>query len=131
MNETTEVDSIATIAAKNSLTVRDRLYDVDGDIVTRSGISSLSVKVFNTRTGVETYSATITVASALYNSLVTSDDAWEKDAIGYNFKHTIPGTAFPDGGQTYQVEYLFTPTSGNEWTTNPPIRVKTSHRYTS
>ncbi len=129
----TVIDQSIRIVAENPLTVRDRIIDKNGDRITQSGLSSLTVKVFNARTTVETYSATLTIGSVVSNSLQTNEDdnGWTQDDIGYNFKHTIPGSAFPDGSAEYRVEYKFTPTAGDAWITDPPITVKTVHRYTT
>jgi hypothetical protein len=127
----TKVDRLITIVAKNPVMVRALVVDINGDRINQSGLSSVSVKVFNARTSVETYSATLTISSVVFNSLQTNDDAWTQDDAGYNFKHAIPGSAFPDGSAEYRVEYKFTPTVGDAWVTDPPIAVKTIHRFTA
>lgn len=54
--------------------------------------------------------AAVTVSSAVFDSLQT-DSAWTADALGYNFAHTIPASAFPGLGE-YSAVYIFTPASG-------------------
>lgn len=125
-----EVDQAMTIVAENSLTVLDHVLDKNGSRITQSSLSSLSVKVFNARTKEQTYSSTLTISSVVFNSLQTSDAAWTKDDVGYNFKHIVPGSAFPDGSAEYRVEYKFTSSGGDVWITDPPIVVKTRYRYT-
>ena len=49
--------------------------------------------------------------SAIFDSLQTSD-AWDVDDDGYNFRDVVPGTAFPESGRRYQIEYVITLVTG-------------------
>lgn len=47
--------------------------------------------------------------------VLQNDATWTVDAVGYNFRHEIDVSqfeAFPVAGETYQVRYEVTPTSG-------------------
>jgi hypothetical protein len=99
-----------------------------GTDITQAGITSISYKVFDTEDGSETATGTLTVSNVVYDSLQT-DDRWSLDSNGYNFLHEPPASAFPEGGHTYQVEYLVTPASGQQWFEK--FRVRTKPVYTS
>lgn len=56
----------------------------------------------------------LSVADILFASLRTGT-MWTRDAIGYNFQHTLDVSthpAFPIAGRRYLVEYQFVPVSG-------------------
>lgn len=55
--------------------------------------------------------SSVSVASSVFDALQT-DSSWNKDAIGYNFAHTIPAGAFPGLGD-YVAVYEFTPSGSN------------------
>src|ERR1051325_6794969 len=86
--------------------VRTREVALDQTVVTAPQISAIAWKVFkpdNTIAG----SGSLTPAA-----VITALQPWEKDDIGFNFAHPVPGTAFPEppsGDQLYRLEYLFTP----------------------
>lgn len=51
----------------------------------------------------------LTISAVVYNTLQdTAGYVWTADTLGYNYKHTLPITAFPTGGRTYQYEAKFT-----------------------
>jgi hypothetical protein len=59
-------------------------------------------------------SVAVGVASLIFDSLQT-DDLWDVDATGYNFKHVLDvsgNQAFATAGRTYRVVFELTPTSG-------------------
>jgi hypothetical protein len=56
----------------------------------------------------------VAVASLIYDDLQT-DDLWDVDDDGYNFKHVLDVSSdqvFTIAGRTYRVEFELTPTSG-------------------
>ena len=57
---------------------------------------------------------TIDIADVIFNALQT-DDLWDVDDTGYNFKHTIEicdDAAFAIAGRRYLVEYRLVPATG-------------------
>lgn len=55
---------------------------------------------------------TVTVSSVIIDTPVTDGVIWTADSTGYNFKHTVAGTYFPNGGRAYEIEYFATLTGG-------------------
>jgi hypothetical protein len=88
-------------------------------IVTQADVAAISLKVqrFNRVNGAwgglttTVNGLAIPVATSVFNALQT-DSSWNIDAIGYNFAHTIPATAFPGLGD-YVAVYSFTPAGTN------------------
>ena len=58
---------------------------------------------------------TVTVGTAVIDTPVTDGILWDKDSIGYNFKHRVLGTYFPEGGKRYLVAYFATMTDGETY----------------
>jgi len=79
--------------------------------VTIAGVQAVTIKVADMATLAETYSATPTVSTVFFNSLQT-DDRWREDSEGYNFRATIPHTAFPVGDRSYRIEADITLATG-------------------
>lgn len=58
--------------------------------------------------------ASVEVASLIYDALQT-DDLWDVDDTGYNFKHVLDVSlyqAFEVAGVAYRIKFELTPTSG-------------------
>jgi len=56
----------------------------------------------------------VDVAGLIFDTLQT-DDLWDVDAIGYNFKHVLDvaeNQAFATAGRNYRVVFQLTPNSG-------------------
>jgi hypothetical protein len=121
-------DGSATLYAR--LTARDGTGTLQSDgtrLLKQADLSALSVKVFDVSgEAAETYSATLTISSVVFDTLQTS---WGEDSTGYNFLAEIPTTAFPSGGKNYQAEVKITTTGGGVgWVkyTGPAEAVHTS-----
>lgn len=72
-------------------------------------VYALSGYKLDTREAVAAYTgASVTVSDAVFNSL----QPWEWDALGYNFKHVVPPTAFATGNAWYDVDYKITYADG-------------------
>lgn len=91
-----------------------RIRAVSGSYITQAGVTSIAcvVKDITADSTTTIISPTITVASVVFDALQTTA-AWSFDDTGFNFKHDLAATAFPDAGHVYHVEYKFTPTSGS------------------
>lgn len=92
-----------------------RVEGVAGDPITQAGLSGITYAVTDMAGDGSTQvtTGTVTVATAISDSLVTGDSRWTRDETGYNFVATLPAAAFPNGNRTYRVELKFTETSGN------------------
>ena len=105
----------ATIYENSSVSFLARIRISSGSYLSQGVTDSITCKVFSladTSTAVATPS--ITVSSVVFNSLQTSDDCWTKDTTGYNFKVTLNDSIFVDGDLTYQVEFKFALSNGND-----------------
>jgi hypothetical protein len=99
-----------------SATFFDRVRGNSGALITQASFTAITYKVFD-RAGTEVATGTVTIGSSVFDTLQTSDAAWTAaggSSTGYNFKHTIPASAFANPGR-YRVEYKFDPTSGDDF----------------
>jgi hypothetical protein len=78
--------------------------------VKQADLSGITVVVTDEDGTTTLTSTAVTVSSSVYDTMQTGT-VWTEDSTGYNFKHRVPGTAFPAPGK-YRVEYLFTLTGG-------------------
>jgi hypothetical protein len=119
----TEAADIHTTIFKNGTgTFLARVIGANGTPVTPEAIASATYSVYllddqepDARQAVAGHSGvTLSVADVLYASVQT-DAIWTRDAIGYNFRHTLDVSthaAFPNAGRRYLVEYQFLPVTG-------------------
>ena len=99
-----------------SCTVFARIRGNTGAYVTQASLTSIACKVFDLDNANTQVSApTVTISSAVFDTLQTSsnDVRWTIDTTGFNFRFTVPASAFPLGERNYRVEVVFTPTSGD------------------
>ncbi|QDT70476.1 hypothetical protein MalM25_34240 [Planctomycetes bacterium MalM25] len=110
------------VIAGGSLVMMARLESLDGVAIVPADIYSASYTIVARETcGVEPEiqvpghtQETIEPASVLYGTMQTGP-AWDLDATGYNFRHTIDTTvevAFQTAGNHYAVRYELTPVNG-------------------
>jgi len=92
-----------------------RIVALSGSNVTQASLSSISCSVYDVTGGASDLVATtsVTISSAVYDTLQTNDSRWTKDSTGYNFAYTVAGSNFPDGGSKYRVEITLLATSGH------------------
>lgn len=85
----------------------------EGKYLKQADLSSITYKVFETDSGSEVTTGTVTIADAIFDAPQTStDDPVWQSVKGFNFRHSLAYTCFPTGGKTYRVEYLFITTGG-------------------
>lgn len=93
----------------------------EGRWIKQADLSTITCKVFQ-RTGTTTpdtavFTPSVVIATAIYDTPQVDGEIWdESPMVGFNFLHDLAGTNFPNGGQTYRVEYVFETTSGTKWT---------------
>lgn len=116
-------DILGTVFKGGTATLLARVVGATGTALTQAVVSAITYTVYaldsrdpDTRTAVAAHTAqALVVASTIFDTL--QDDAlWDRDATGYNFRHTLDtaglGAAFSEAGIDYQVEVTITPTSG-------------------
>lgn len=89
---------------------------VDGTAITQATISAITCKVYDVADpSSATSEPAVVVATSIFDAYQT-DARWnltaEEASNGYNFLFAFPVNTFPDPNVTYQVEFMFTPTSG-------------------
>lgn len=86
-----------------------------GANITQASLTGITYVITNLRTRAEvTASTALTVADVVFDALQT-DARWTEDSTGYNFRHTVTAAELADGDTLYRVEYLFDPTSGEDF----------------
>lgn len=84
-----------------------RMLTAAGAMFVQADITSVTCKVFDLTSNTPDTAATTlspAVSSVFFNTAQT-DGYWGLDNTGYNFRHTVTGSAFPKGGRRYRVEY--------------------------
>lgn len=101
------------VFADSGSTLLARVYGTAGTYLTQAATSSITCAVNDITTGspVSVITPSIVVSSVIFDTLQTGG-MWTRDSTGYNFRHAMPATAFPDAGHVYEVIYTVTPTSG-------------------
>lgn len=93
-----------------------RLVGVDGEYLTIAAVSSIQREIFDLDSAtpdVAVDSSALVVADSVFDTLQT-DGRWSKDP-GYNFRDTVAASIPSTGEHKYQVEYMFTPSSGETY----------------
>lgn len=94
-----------------------RIRSVNGSYLTQASLSSITYAVFNLTGNTPSTvlsSGTLTISSVVFDSLQT-DARWTTDSVGYNFRVTIPGSAFALAATLYRVEVTFTDTDSQKF----------------
>jgi hypothetical protein len=99
------------ILEDSSVVVMARVLATDRQFAVQADVSAIALKVADFTTAEETHDATLVVADTVFNTLQT-DARWTVDSTGYNFRYTVPYTAFPTGDRTYRIEALFVLSDG-------------------
>ncbi len=87
----------------------------EGYFLKQADLSTITCLVYDVTGSASVATPTVTIATAISDTPITTPAIWRKGGPGYNFSHTLAGTNFPTGGSTYRVEYLFTTTGGNAY----------------
>ncbi|HWA97905.1 MAG TPA: hypothetical protein VG713_05410 [Pirellulales bacterium] len=101
-----------TIPKASSIAYTARVRDVSGVLVVSSAVLSIEWSVVDHADGTVTGSGSLAPSDVIFDTLQT-DQIWTPDATGYNFRHTLPGSAFPNGSRLYDGLYTITPTDGD------------------
>ena len=107
----------------NAVTCLARIVGNDGTNITQASLTGISCAVYglgSANPDVAVATPTVTVSVAVFDTLQTNV-IWTTDTTGYNFKHTVAAGADSDtepfalGNRPYRIEYLFDPTSGEDF----------------
>jgi hypothetical protein len=98
----------AQILQHSAVTLVERIVDGNGNPITAAAVQAIAVNVYDRNATGTTYTASPSPASVISATLLP----WSTDAIGYNAKVVLPGSAFPNGNTTYRVEIVITPEGG-------------------
>ena len=111
-------------------TLTARVENLSGVLITQASLTSITRKVFDADDNhAEILSGTLTIASVVFDTLrsgaedlkVWTDQGQLIDRVGWNFRDSIPASAFPLGKfqnreyRRYVVEYSFDPASGDDF----------------
>lgn len=89
--------------------------DGEGNWLKIADVSTITCKVFDLRSATPSTpitTPTVTVATAVLDTPVTTNVLWTKDSTGYNFLHDLAASNFPTGEHWYRVEYKVTLSGG-------------------
>lgn len=114
---------VTKILANNPVVQLAQIQGLDGVYIHQADVTSIAYTVYDlTNASAVVGTGTLTVASVVYDAMQT-DDIWERDTIGYNFKTIIPASRFPNASRRYLLNIAFTLASGyvvndlSEWHT--------------
>ena len=93
-------------------TLLARVVDADGTTIQQATTTSIAASIREWDDPSSELSSDVpVVADTVFDSLQT-DDLWQEDETGYNFKYTIPLAKMTEADQyTYLVEVVFTTTT--------------------
>jgi len=87
--------------------------------VTQADIGSITYTVTDLSTSLAVPghdNVSLNKSAVIFDALQTAaeDAAWDRDDRGYNFRHDLPGTAFPNGDREYSYECIIVRTNGGK-----------------
>ena len=119
----------ATVLEDSGVVLLARVRGADGSYITQASLTSINVYSYdlNGDTSTPVYSdESVTISAVVFDALQTSDARWTVDTTGYNVAYTMSATALPLRS-TYQVEMVFDPVSGDDFTI--AYQIETLERY--
>lgn len=85
-----------------------------GANMTQASVTGITWKVFDLFDNAQIATGTLTVSSVIFDTLQTPS-IWTVDTTGYNFRVDPANTTHPNGGTTYRFEFIFDPSSGEDF----------------
>lgn len=89
-----------------------RLTADDGTVLIQSDFTDGDLFLYDKRDpATQLYTVALTISAVVFNSL-QQDGRWDKDRLGYNFRHKLTAAAlvsssvFWEGGHEYRAEYI-------------------------
>jgi hypothetical protein len=105
------------IFERSGVTILARIRGREFNLIRQADINIISLSVYNATDNqtVPTLAQTIPLSAILDSPLdINSNPRWTQGGV-YNFVFTVPATAFPVGARLYQVEFVFTPNTGENF----------------
>ena len=116
MSVPTDITKVAVLVG-TGVQLMDRIEGVDGSNITQSDVSTVARQVFDLESADPTAETAASiaaddrvVATVIFDTLQT-DDRWDEDTTGYNFRDQIEAAIVTDA-HMFLVVYTFTPVSG-------------------
>lgn len=112
-----------TVFKNGSATLLARVVGEGGKLVTQASLIAAAYTVYmldddapvaSIRLVAGHENVSVAVPGLIHDTLQT-DDLWDVDTIGYNFRHTLDvsaNQAFAKAGRTHRIVFSLTPTSG-------------------
>lgn len=93
-------------------TLLARIVDADGSTIQQATTDSIAVSIREYEDPSNELSTDVSVVADTVFDTLQTDDVWDDDETGYNFKYTIPLAKMTEANQyTYLVEVVFTTTT--------------------
>lgn len=89
--------------------------DGEGNWLQQADISGIDLSVFDLDSSTPTtavYTESLTIASVILDTPVTTNVNWSEDTTGYNFLYDLPDTVLTNGGHLYVAEFKVTLSAG-------------------
>lgn len=108
------------------IVLMDRVKNIAGEYITQASVSTITYRCdsYSSQNDAEkcsngtevTDDTSLTTSAVVYDTLQTAAP-WNStaDALGYNFRFTLPAAARPTGDKWHRVEVIITPTSGDAY----------------
>lgn len=119
---TDAADIYCTVHKQATATFLARVLGPSGTPVTRAEVSSIRYSLYllddrepDLRTPVAGHTEVTLSADNVLETTLETGAIWTRDAVGYNFRHTLGVSAHPAfaiAGRRYLLEYRLTPASG-------------------
>jgi len=117
-----DVDGV--VFKNGSATFLARIVGADGEAIKQADLSAAEYTVYLVNPGDENGDVAVdghegeslVIASTIFDTLQT-DDLWDVDTTGYNFKHVLDVSsdqAFALAGRKYRVVFTLTPVAGQD-----------------
>lgn len=95
----------------SSVILMARIEDIEKALITIASVDTITLAVSATDGSGTPTGPNVVVADQVFDT-PELNAKWTKDAIGYNFIHTLLPADIPDGDKTYRAEFEFTDTVG-------------------
>ena len=92
-----------------AITARITDLDPPQTPLVQADFTTITYRVVDTKTLVQTDSGSITISAAVFNTLQTD---WVGSTTGYNFHEVFPATGFPEPGREYKLYIDYVLSSG-------------------